>query len=81
MFALYSEEEFKVNHIIDDYQNNYQEIVKDINSELFVKYRNGSIITKIPEPVPLNDKWINYFGIGKVNGYPYKFNKGYLKIR
>lgn len=50
LFALYSEEEFKVNHIIDDYQNNYQEIVKDIinnsNDISIIKANINEIIEK-----------------------------------
>ena len=33
------------------------------------------------EPIPLTEEWLPKFGIIKKNGYPYKFNKGYLKLR
>ena len=32
-------------------------------------------------PIPLTEEWLLKFGLSKENGYPYKFNKGYLKIR
>ena len=33
------------------------------------------------KPIPLTEEWLLTFGITKKNGYPYKFNNGYLKIR
>jgi len=33
------------------------------------------------QPIPLTEEWILNFGIGRQNGYPYKFLNGYLKIR
>mgnify|MGYP003404674707 FL=1 len=47
---------------------------------------NGNILLPHPsmdmiKPIPLTDEWIIKFGLSKENGYPYKFNKGYLKIR
>jgi hypothetical protein len=33
------------------------------------------------QPIPLTEGWLLKFGFGKQNGYPYKFNFGFIKMR
>ena len=54
-------------------------------------YRNGIemefndlryfIDEDVVRPIPFTEEWILKFGLGKENGYPYKFINGFLKIR
>ena len=69
--------DFRIGNYIQDYECEpyifqVEEISKNIGYELWIKYRKGSIKTKVPEPIPLTEKWLLDFGFNK------DYKKGYI---
>jgi hypothetical protein len=67
---------------VDKYYWTVEDIINDDSTcELYFKENPEYNHWLNAEPIPFTDEWIVKFGLSKENGYPYKFNKGYLKIR
>ncbi len=73
----------------EPYYFQVEQISKFVGYDLFAVYRNGSIKTKEPEPIPLTEEWLVKFGFEKVDhihGYSFwslsksKINKCHINV-
>ena len=72
--------ELRVGNLYVDYENKICSWGCDDFAMLW-KNQGLEVDELIRNFILLTDEWILKAGLGKQNGYPYKFLKGYLKIR
>lgn len=74
--------EYRVGNYIMDYDCDadifqIEEIKKNEQGNLAVYYRNGSISSTDPEPIPLTEKWLIDFGFENIMPSQFQLDFGY----